>query len=185
MVSRCTILAAGALALSACGGSDVETGAQGTTPKQASINLYKRITEIARDCDASAKKLAGFLEAQDVVASYRAADQVEGVCYTASQTTAEVTVPDALESEAENTGKIIGDCKSMFSIRARSARQLKEVLDGDTRTSALASVQDNANDLELAQTTCLLGLIEAATRHGATPAELGLEQPKSGAERKP
>lgn len=143
--------------------------------KDLAIGLLKSVSNVAHDCDASASKMADAVKSGDLVFAYRAADQTEGNCLSVPRKIREIEVPSALsEQDQKAATEALKACENTYLAKWDGAKTMKAALDGDTRPSVLANMQDNAEMVQRGTLACAAGLTAIAVSHGAKAEDLGL-----------
>lgn len=147
--------------------------------KQASLQLFRQVVSIAHDCDAAGKALAEAVQSGDAVFAYRSAEATENTCLPVGSKMIEIDVPDSLnEADQKSASEALKACQAAYLAKWDAARQMKTVLDGDQRPSAVAKVQDATDMMQRGTLACIGTLTALAMSHGATGEDLGIKGEK-------
>lgn len=177
MICRVVLMAA-AVGLASCG-SDASPAVSSGDPKKDAIALYLEVASAAAACDVAATKLNLGLESGDLVSAYELAEQAESACLSTPGDIRRIGIPDSLMGDNRTMAeKAVEACDAMYVNKWAGAGALKQVIDGDTRPSALAEIKEIAQQIESGERLCSGGLIAVAMQEGATEADLGLEKAK-------
>jgi hypothetical protein len=169
--------------ISTCSGAGGDKKTKAISPKDnksAAISLYQGLIASTRECDAAAAKMAGPLEKGDVVGAYREASSTEDACLSTSSAIRKLEVPESFDGKRKGDAeKAIETCENAYLMKWSGAKSLKKALDGDTRPSVIAEIQDTAKAVQAGQMLCAGGLMSVAMSYGATETDLGLgDDPK-------
>lgn len=144
--------------------------------KLDAIRIYKSVISTTADCDAASSKLAGALKAGEPVLAYRVADRAESVCLKVPGEIRAIEIPDSITGENRAAVESsIEACDHAYLMKWDAAKKFKAVIDGDTRPSALAELQETTEGIQGSQMVCGGGLVAVAVSLGATEADLGTD----------
>jgi hypothetical protein len=164
--------------ISTCSGSGGTDKAEVASPKDnkaAAVALYNSLINSTRECDSAASKMAAPLGKGDVVGAYREASNTEAVCLSTSSEIRKLEVPGSFDDKRKGDAKkAIQTCENAYLMKWSGAKSLKKALDGDTRPSVIAEIQDTAKGVQAGQLLCAGGLMSIAMSYGATEADLSL-----------
>jgi hypothetical protein len=165
--------------IATCSDSGSENKSQAVAPtdnKSAAIALYNGLISATKQCDTAASRMANSLKGGDVVSAYRTASNTEDACLSTPTEIRKLEVPDGFDEKRRGEAeKAIEACENAYVMKWSGAKSLKEVLDGDSRPSVIAEMEDTAKAVQAGQFLCAGGLVSIAMSYGATENDLGMK----------
>ncbi|OHC96404.1 MAG: hypothetical protein A2792_00205 [Sphingomonadales bacterium RIFCSPHIGHO2_01_FULL_65_20] len=147
--------------------------------KDDAIALFRAMISATSACDAASKSIPAAMQNGDMVAAYRAADRAERACLSVANDIRAIDVPASLGSAHVATAKkALEACDTAYVSKWAGADKLKDIIDGESKPSDLAELQDTASLVQAGQMLCAGGLMNIANELGATNADLGIEDTK-------
>lgn len=135
----------------------------------AATDLWTRINSTAKSCDDVSKTVADAAGRRNIDAYtlYPIVGSARSICSVASLEVGRLEVPEAIPSLYRGAfEEAVDTCSNAYAAKASAFRSMAGVLDGNTRPSAVAAAQQNAERAQAGVMLCGLGFMKAANEAG-------------------
>lgn len=127
--------------------------------------LWASIIRIDELCSDASKKVAKASGAGDIYEIYPAAKHGSEACSSASTDTDNLLPPASLDGEKKNAfQEAIQKCSQAQMLKSTAYSKLAEVVDGNTRPSAVTEVKEYLETAQSGGLYCAAGFFEAAAK---------------------
>lgn len=148
----------------------------GATAKADAVKVYRDVLAAVTPCDQAGLAVSDRMQKGDPITAYRAAEVAEATCLGVRSTIERIEVPTSLGAvQHQKMTEALQTCQTAYISKWDMAKRVKNGLNGDTDVAAMAGLQSAIEDANTQVMACTVGLMSAATKLGATPADLGVE----------
>lgn len=135
----------------------------------AATDLWTRINSTVESCDDVSKTVADAAGRRNIspYTLYPLVESARSICSAESLEVGRLEVPEAIPSRYRGAfEEAIETCSGAYAAKASAFRSMAGVLDGNTRPSAVAAAQQNAERAQAGVMLCGLGFMKAANEAG-------------------
>jgi hypothetical protein len=131
------------------------------------VALWQRVVNISAGCEAAARGVTKASATGDVYTMYPAVKAAEEACRNASMATERLDAPEAADGKIEDAFEDgIEKCARGQLAKQMAFAKLAEVLDGDSRPSAVTEAKRRIETASEAGLYCAAGIVGAASEAG-------------------
>ena len=140
------------------------------SPSVEEVAVFKsemaRFFDVMKSCDEAVLAAEKSLQKRDAYIAYAATSEAQRACADVSTSLADFRFTGLSEPRTTALAAITTPCSAAYAGSARHMSYAKVVLDGDTRPSAFASVEDAQAEAGTLLIACMAGIVPAAHAAG-------------------
>lgn len=136
--------------------------------------VWEELKSAVQPCDTASKKTAdAFDKTTDAYALYGVVTDAQEKCKQSWQTLNRLDPPSSASGEAKTALKeALDGCSTAYWMKYHAYEDMAEVINGDTRPSAVAKANSSMQDASNAQLMCVASFMSAGEKAGVPIAEL-------------